>query len=198
MAYESFTLTQLQGDFALTFLQSENIFGDVPTVEPSAFLRLAIERGLPLVVGKASEKARSEFLVAPILMEVREVRNHAVAVFSGVKFDVDKKAGLFGYCDFLLSRDPLQREIQAPVAFVTEAKKEDLNAGIAQCLAEMVAAQRFNENRGKPVVPIYGAVTDGTRWQFSQLENQTATIDLREYTITELPQILGILVHMVS
>ncbi|MBC8138626.1 MAG: hypothetical protein H8F28_22330 [Fibrella sp.] len=198
MAYESFTLEQLKQKFSLTVVQSDDAFAKIPAIEPSPILTLVLERQRPLIVGKTSEKARSEFLVAPILVEVREIRKHEIAVFSGVKFDVDKKVGLYGYCDFLISRDPLLHEIQAPVVFITEAKKEDLNAGIPQCIAEMVAARLFNDKRGKPVSPIYGTVTDGTRWQFLQLKDQTVTINLREYTITELPQILGILTHMAS
>ena len=82
--------------------------------------------------------------------------------------------------------------------FVTEAKKEDLNAGIAECIAEMVAADRFNAAENKPLDTIYGAVTDGNRWRFLKLANKTVTIDLREWGIAELPHILGILVFMVS
>lgn len=161
-----------------------------------AFLQTSVERGRRLVVGKTSEKARSEFLIAPVLMEVCEARNREIALFSGVKFDVDKSAGLFGYCDFLVARNPLVDAIKAPVLFVTEAKKEDLNAGIAQCIAEMVAARRFNAAEGTPVSPIYDAVTDGTRWRFLRLEGVSVTIDLREYSLPELSQIVGILVHM--
>ncbi len=81
---------------------------------------------------------------------------------------------------------------------VAEAKKEDLNAGIPQCAAEMVGAQRFNARRDKTVGIIYGTVTDGTRWRFLELEGNAITIDLREYTIPELPNILGILAFMAS
>ncbi|MBC8142764.1 MAG: hypothetical protein H7Y38_15175 [Armatimonadetes bacterium] len=92
-------------------------------------------------------------------------------IFSGIKFDVDKKEGLFGYSDYLLTKDPMVDAVNAPVIIVGEAKKEDISAGPPQYIAEMVAAQRFNDKRGKPLSPIYGTVTDGTRWRFLQLEN---------------------------
>jgi len=130
MAYESFTLEQLTQRFALTVAQSDNAYAGIAPIEPTDLLTRVLERQRPLLVGKTSEKARAEFLVAPILVEVREIRRHEIAVFSGVKFDVDKKADLFGYCDFLISRDPLLHEIQTPVVLITEVKKEDLNAGI--------------------------------------------------------------------
>ena len=198
MAYESFTLSQVEERFDITLTQTENGYGEIAPSAPSEWLQTTLRFQSSLVVGKTSEKGRSEFLVAPILVEVREKRNRQVALFSGVKFDVDKKDGLFGYCDFLFSRDALVDAIKAPVMMVTEAKREDLNAGVAQCLAEMVAAQRLNDRQNKPIETVYGAVTDGTRWRFLSLRDKTVQIDLREYTITELPLILGILVHMVS
>ena len=198
MAYESFTLSQLEQKFSLTFRQTEDNYGSKSPIQPSEFLRTAISRGLPLVVGKTSEKARSEVLVMPVLLEVREICKRQIAVFSGVKFDVDKKAGLYGYCDFLLTRDPMIDDIRAPVVALAEAKKEDLNAGLPQCIAEMVAARQFNRERQVDVPTVYGVVTDGTRWRFLQLDIQTLSIDVREYTLNDLPQILGILTHMVS
>jgi hypothetical protein len=198
MAYESFTLELLVEKFALMYVQSRDDFGSIPVREPSDWLKKTIEVQAPLVAGKTSEKARSELLVSPILIEVRESLDQQIMVFSGIKFDVDKKAGLFGYCDFLVTKKPFVDIITAPVIVVAEAKKEDLNAGVPQCVAEMVAANLFNGARNEPVPAIYGTVTDGTRWRFLKLENSTLTIDLREYTLAELPHILGILVHMAS
>ena len=121
-----------------------------------------------------------------------------IVVFSGVKFDVDKKAGLFGYCNFLLARDPMVDDIRAPVVAVAEAKKEDLNAGLPQCVAEMLAAQKFNAAHETDVPTVYGAVTDGNRWRFLRLTGLTVSIDIREYPLAELAAILGIVTMMVS
>ncbi|MBC8137923.1 MAG: hypothetical protein H8F28_18750 [Fibrella sp.] len=198
MAYESFTLESLMEKFAVTYAQSRDDFGKIPVCEPSDWLKKTLEVQAPLVAGKTSEKARSELLVSPILIEVREIREQKIMVFSGIKFDVDKKAGLFGYCDFLVTKKPFVDIITAPVIVIAEAKKEDLNAGVPQCVAEMIAANLFNDSRKESVPVIYGTVTDGTRWRFLRLEKSTLTIDLREYTLAELPHILGILVYMAS
>ena len=90
-------------------------------------LAVSLKRHLPLVVGKGTEKVRSELLIAPILVEARELLHGQISLFSGVAFNVDRKSGLHGYCDFLISRDPLLIEIKAPVIAVAEAKKEDLS-----------------------------------------------------------------------
>ncbi len=103
-----------------------------------------------------------------------------------------------GVCDFLLSRSPEQLEIEAPAVVIIEAKKADLNSGIGQCIAEMVAAQKFNEANHQPIFTIYGSVTNGTAWRFLQLTEQTVTIELTDYPLVPVDFILGILVWMVS
>jgi hypothetical protein len=198
MSYESFTLQMLEQRFELNLLESSDLFARLASQVPSDFLQVTLKRNLPLVMGKGTEKVRSELLIAPILVEIREILEHKIAVFSGVAFNVNKKSGLHGFCDFLISQNPLLLEIQAPVIMLAEAKKEDLPSGVPQCLAEMIAAQQFNQQRGHPKDKIFGVVTSGTDWRFLQLEGTQAVLDLREYGLAELERILGILVWMAS
>ena len=86
---------------------------------------------------------------APVLVEVRRQSQRRISLFSWVECTVDVAQGLHGVCDFLLSLSPLQLTIQAPVVAVVEAKNENMKAGIAQCTAEMLAAQKFNTLRGR-------------------------------------------------
>jgi hypothetical protein len=76
---------------------------------------------------------------------------------------------------------------------LVEAKKEDIIAGLGQCVAEMVAAQIFNEREGNEISVIYGTVTSGTNWKFLKLEGKVVEIDLVEYYLTDVNKILGIL-----
>lgn len=198
MAFESFTLELLTSRFGLSIAQNNNLYSSIASHAPSDLLTAVLKRNLPLVIGKGTEKARSEMLIAPILVEVREILEQQIAVFSGVAFNVDKKLGLYGFCDFLISQNPLLIEVQSPVIMLVEAKREDLSGGIAQCIAEMVAAKQFNRQRGQPKETIFGVVTSGTDWRFLQLEDVLITLDLREYSLTELESILGILTHMAS
>jgi hypothetical protein len=57
---------------------------------------------------------------------------------------------LSGVCDFLISRSPEQLLIEAPVIVIVEAKKQNLKGGWGQCIAEMVAAQRFTPPKSNP------------------------------------------------
>jgi C1A family cysteine protease len=79
-----------------------------------------------------------------------------------------------------------------------EAKNDNLKSGLAQCAAEMVAAQIFNARQENKITKVYGAITTGTVWQFLELESQTVVLDLKEYSIENLPKILGILISFVK
>ncbi|MEB3338742.1 MAG: hypothetical protein VKJ46_14830 [Leptolyngbyaceae bacterium] len=74
-----------------------------------------------------------------------------------------------------------------------DAKKENLNAGLGQCIAEMFAAKLFNDKEDNEIPVIYGAVTTGNIWKFLRLKNTLVEIDLTEYFIGQLGKILGIL-----
>ncbi len=101
-----------------------------------------------------------------MLMEIREIFNGKISLFSGRDFNVDVTQGLNGYCDYIVSASEFILEIEAPVIAIVEAKNDSTNSGLGQCIAEMVAAQRFNQARDKitdfsGTVRIYGAVTNG-------------------------------------
>lgn len=130
---------------------------------------------LPAATG--SEKVRSEGLIYPVLIEVRRYLKRQVSVFSGEDFTVDETRGLSGIVDFLLSRSPLVSTIEAPATVIVEAKKADLATGLGQCVAEMVAAQLFNQLNGKPIPVVYGVVSNGTQRRFLQMEGSAVTLD---------------------
>jgi hypothetical protein len=136
--------------------------------------------------------------IAPILIEMWKLTGHQIGFFSGVDFTVDASRGLAGVCDYIITRSPQQLYVTVPVILVVEAKNEDMRRGYAQCIAEMLAAQRFNETEGTPSDKLYGAVTIGEHWKFLELEQSTVRIDHADYYINDLAKILGILLHMVS
>jgi hypothetical protein len=151
-----------------------------------------------LRIATGSEKARSELIITPVLVEVRRILNRKVTLFSGEDFTVDESLGLNGCCDFLISRSPEMLAIEAPAVVIIEAKQADLKTGFGQCVAEMVAAQKFNESKEKSIPIIYGSVSNGVQWQFLKLKGQTITIDLIIYPLPPVEQILGFLVWMVQ
>lgn len=198
MAYSNFTLQEVTKRFQLVIDEQQDLFAPIPEVTPSDHLQASLAENVPLALAIWTEKARSELMIAPLLVEVRKRLDRQIGLFSGVDFTVDVAQGLNGVCDFLLSRTPEQLFIQAPVVVVVEAKKEDIPAGLAQCTAEMVAAQVFNEREGTGVTTVFGAVTTGNVWRFLRLEGRTVFIDRAEYHIERVGKILGVLLHMVG
>ena len=193
-----FTVREVKEFLHLSTVEGVCFLLDVPPVEPSPVLREYLAETIPIAVASGSEKAKSELIVTPVLVEVRRVLERQVSLFSGEDFTVDESLGLKGRCDFLLSRSPEMLAIEAPVVIIVEAKQADLKTGLGQCLAEMVAAQRFNLEHNQEISTIYGSVSNGTQWQFLKLEGQTATIDLSVYSLPPVEQILGFLVWMVQ
>ena len=198
MSYSRFTLEEVLTKFNLNVVEKLGKFNQLPEVSPSKFIQEALEYYLPLAVAIASEKARSVFIIAPILAEVKKISNNQISLFSGIEFNVNPELGLNGFCDFIISLSAQQIVLKAPVIILVEAKNDNLRNGLAQCIAEMVAAQIFNHSKGKEISKIYGVVTTGTAWQFLELEAQTIIIDLEEYSVYNLPKILGILNSFVS
>ncbi len=198
MPYSKFTLSKAVDDFNLTIIEGSRFLPEIAPVTPSPLLRDTLRETIPWAIAVSSEKARSEGIINPVLLEVKRQLQGQISVFSGEEFNVEPEAELTGYVDFLLSRSPEQIFIKAPAVVLVEAKKEDLKPALGQCLAEMVAAQRFNKQKQQPISTIYGTVTSGTVWRFLKLEEQCVSIDLTDYPLPPVDQILGFLVWMMT
>ena len=192
MAYNNFTLESVKQQFDLKLI-NDPFCENLSIAEPrSEFLTIFDESFLLARVAR-SEKAKSELLVSPILVEARRLAGKRVQLFSGEEFDVDRDRGLNGFCDFLFSKSDNQFTIDAPVLMLVEAKRGEIETGLGQCVAEMVAAQIYNQKSEKTTPIIYGCVTSGTLWQFLELEGNDVTIDSTSYLVTPVQKILGIL-----
>ncbi|MEH1802952.1 MAG: hypothetical protein V7L02_16665 [Nostoc sp.] len=198
MAYSDFKLIEIIDSFGLVIQESSGLFANVQEQECSDLLSTILKENVDLAVAISSEKARSEMIISPILLEIRRKFNYEISFFSGVDFTVDSQRGLNGFCDFILSLSTEQLLVRSPVIVLVESKNENLRSGLAQCIAEMVAAQLFNERGGNQIKAIYGAVTIGTIWQFLRLEGNIVSIDLSEYYIKDIKKILGILYSAIA
>jgi hypothetical protein len=189
MAYADFSLDMVRKVLGIS-LQQENLFDQVTEVEVSPWLQETLNRGEQFAL--LSEKARSEFLIAPILLASRELGGNCFAIYSGERLDVAPDKGLVGECDFILTASPPMPVLQYPIAILLEAKRQDIEAGLGQCAAQMVGAQLFNQNEGRKDVTIFGCVTTGENWQFLRLAETTLSIDKQRYYIVNVGIILGI------
>jgi hypothetical protein len=198
MSYEEFTLEQINSDFGLAIEENVSLFANVEGVQLDEFFLRYLQNNIPLAVAIATEKAKSEMIIAPILIEMRRILNNQISLFSGVKFNVDNTRGLNGFCDFLVSRSRQQSFIKSPVIAIVEAKNENIKSGYAQCMAEMVAARIFNERGGNETENIFGAVTNGNQWKFLKFKKEVIYIDCDDYYIINPEKIMGILISMVK
>jgi hypothetical protein len=196
MAFADFDLKTACERFGLTIEERTNLFAAVQAVEVPGRLREVLETWAPAALAMSTEKARSEMIIAPILMAAVRMLGGCFGLFSGITFDVDRDLGLNGTCDFLLTGSPELYFVRDPVLAVVEAKKEDIVGGLGQCVAEMVAARIFNERGAGESKMVHGAVTTGSNWRFLKLDGTHVFIDPPEYYLAQVGQILGILVSI--
>lgn len=187
-SYSDFTIQDLQDMFGIKDQITALHLYQKP-VEPSPWLldTLEIHQGLPI----GSEKAKSEMLITPILLDMYHRQPNAFSFFSGYSFEVDKSQSLTGRCDYLLTKEVRSTNIESPVIGLFEAKDDNLNKWYGQCGAEMYAARLFNERYQKDYPIIYGAVSNGFSWQFLKLEGNTLWIDTETYGVQNLAKLLG-------
>ena len=198
MSYSNFTLESVITAFQLEKAEAPGIFSEIKPIPPSAYLTTGLAKKVPLAAAIGTEKARSELIVADILVELREKFNYRISFFSGIDFNVDLESNLTGVCDFLVSLSPGQLLLEAPLIILVETKKDDPKLGLGQCIAEMIAAQRFNAEKGNDIPSVYGVATTGTEWQFLKLAEKQLQIDMEIYPIQQCDKILGILSSMVN
>ena len=197
MSYREFALSDVEAKLGLT-LTIERLFPEVEDATPRSGFLETLQEGVTVAQGANTEKARSELIIAPILMEFRRLGGNRNALFSGVEFNVDPTIGLNGFCDFLITRSSRQYIVTAPVIAVAEGKNDNVNNGLGQCIAGMRAAWLFNGKRGEPVERVFGAATTGTHWKFLRLCDTQVTLDADNYFITDIGKILAILLHLVA
>jgi hypothetical protein len=196
MAFADFSFPQVQHDLGLTAREAD-LFASTPALDVRPDFLSQLDLGAAVALAINTEKARSEFIIAPVLLELRRLVGDRLGLFSGVPLEGDPERGLTGVCDFLLTTSGLQLVVTAPLVAVVEAKNDNLLSGLGQCIATVVTARLVNEREGMPGRVVYGAVTTGSAWKFLQLAGVDLTIDRREYYIDNVGKVLGILRAMV-
>lgn len=189
MAYSDFSLQDLERKFGIKN-QIKSIFENIEPIDISESLRESLDELKTLRI--RSEKAKSEWIVVPILRDLRKRNNAYFTIYSGEILDADNDNGLKGECDFILAKDIGTFDINYPIIQIVEAKKHDIEIGVPQCVAQLVGAKKFNENKGTVLSKLYGCVTTGHEWLFMVLEDDMVLIDSKIYYLTEADKILGV------
>ena len=195
MSYSEFTFQSLRDTLALHLMQDAALFAHIEEVTISEYLQTTLQENVALALNINTEKARSEMIIAPMLIEVRKILHRQISLFSGIEFQVDASLGLTGVCDYIISKSTNQVYVNAPAVMIVEAKNENIKAGLPQCIAAMYAAKIYNEREHNEVDRILGIVTTGSNWKFLTLEDTHVLIDYDEYLIDQAGKILAIILQ---
>ena len=197
MAFSNFSKDELKKKFGVRIKENKLFNADqIKNIEPSGWLNQTLE--LSEHLGYETEKERSERLVSPILMELHRRNNGAFKIYSGQILNADDKLGLVGECDFLLAYGDVSAFLERPIFSVVEAKRNDISVGIVQCSAQLIGAKIFNEKEEYHSPLLFGCSTTGIEWQFLKYTDNTITWDSHRYSLSNLPQLLGVLQHIVD
>lgn len=196
MAYRDFKREDLKTKFGIqesgVYLFDEE---KIRKIAPSE--SLLIKLGDAKYVNLSTEKALSECVVSPILVEIRK-HNADYQIFSGETITGDKSLGLNGEIDFLFAKIPITTKPDTPIFCVVEAKIGRVIEAFPQATAQMLGVRFFNKKYGNPIEIVHAIVTDGTTWRVLKLEDQTLFVDQNSFSINNLPVLLGVLQAIVD
>lgn len=195
MNYNKFSFERVKRRFNLNELQKD-LFPNVEPLTPSDWLQetFSITADLP----KKTEKERTEFILLPILLELRRLNEGFFTIYSGEFFNVEPREGLAGPTDFILSLSPESYSISSPIMTIVQAYKNNIDLGLGKCVAQMIAADIFNEREDNQISTVYGCVTTGEQWLFLRLEGDTIYIDAHRYFVNEIESILGVFRNIID
>jgi hypothetical protein len=135
-----------------------------------------------------SESAICENLIYPVIKEVWKQYLKNFILWSHQALTFDNK--LSGFPEYILAKKSHLGKVvfDKPYFILVEAKQDNFETGWAQCLAEMIAAQRLN---GELEIIVFGIVSNGERWQFGKLEKDVFTRNATFYSIQEIDKLFA-------
>ncbi len=175
MAYSDFTLKKFSDQFGINSIIEPFLPQKLDKFIYSS--RLLEELGDANYLSLSTEKAKSEYIIKPIMTEFLRNNLDKMSLFSGFSLDVDKKQALSGRCDFLCAALPKLANVEAPIFCLVEAKHDNIEKGFGQCGAEMYASRLLNESQNIHYPTMYGCVSVGFLWAFLKLEGNILRID---------------------
>ncbi|MGQ4646585.1 hypothetical protein [Lyngbya aestuarii] len=75
-----------------------------------------------------------------------------------------------------------------PYLLLVEAKQDKSDQALGKCLADLITAQRLNED---PQMTVFGIVYNSNRWQFGKLSVKNYTRNIILYSIQELDKLFA-------
>ncbi len=182
--FSSFTLAS-----ALKQLKIERFYPWDLVSEPvpvSAFLRERLDRLEKIFDLRGYQESKK--LLIDALCEESILPCDRLKVWKGAALKSDE---LNGNVDYLIAENRVY--LEAPMLCIAEAKKDNFEQGLGQCLVEMQACQWNNRQLTAIEIDVIGIVTNGNTWQFYKLTPDNHVYETQPHAIGELELILGYL-----
>jgi hypothetical protein len=197
MGYSNYKKLRQVTDRFDTHVELRPLFTEpIQPISPSDWLVRSLE--IAQMLPTFNEKVKSEMIISPILAEVHLLHKDKVTLFSGEELSVSPEEDLSGPCDFFFAANPNLYSLEAPIVAFAEAKDEDMEWGTAQCTAQMIASQRYNESKGKPTPTVWGCATTGGEWKFIKLTGNNLVVDSKNYYVDRIEILLGVFHHIIE
>ncbi|MCK5525217.1 MAG: hypothetical protein KAI83_18980 [Thiomargarita sp.] len=188
MAFSNFkSIKQVIRQYPLK-ISPENFLPDKPIETPAWFME-NLNFSLKTQAVDENEFFFCENFIFPFLQLAWKAHHKKLKLWSHQTLTCDDD--LSGEPDYFVSawRDEvIDKLINTPVLAVVEAKKQDFESGWGQCLAEMIACQKLNQDEK---LTVYGIVSTGLNWEFGKLETNVFTKHLLPNSISEPQKIFG-------
>ena len=154
-------------------------------IEPSAFFHEELRRMDAFDV-ESSERGK-EVLIDAILQEALS-RRDTLKIWKEVSLKTEE---LSGRTEYLFAQR--FRILKHPFVCLAEAKKDDFEKGLAQCLLGMKACQLLNA-KAKMTIDMHGIVSNAAAWRFYKLTLCDEVYESPLYSFqTQMPTLFGIL-----
>jgi hypothetical protein len=125
-----------------------------------------------------------KLLIDAICDEAIDACSH-LRIWKGAKLE-GEVAG--GFVDYLVAER--QRYLSPPMLCIIEAKKDDFEQGLAQCLVEMQACQWNNTKVGR-TLDIMGLISNGSSWQIYRLEPSGEVFETPAYSTGDMELLIA-------
>lgn len=188
MAFSSYKdIGSVLQEFQITYTEA-NFMGEIE-FSISDYFREDLETIMQDGVPTASEFSICENLIYPVLKEVWKCYRSKFVLWGHKSLIYDEN--LSGFPEYILAkRSPLGKVVfDKPYFLLVEAKQDKFNEGWAQCLAEMIAAQRLNDELN---IVIFGIVSNGKDWEFGKIDSNIFTRNKTFYTIQEIDKLFAV------
>lgn len=111
-------------------------------------------------------------------------------IWKGAQLEGEQAAG---FVDYIIAER--KRYITAPLLCIIEAKKDDFEQGLAQCLVEMESCRWQNSQQSQKTqhspIDIFGIVTNGEGWRFYRMVTPQTVYETSLYSTGDMERLLG-------